>query len=250
MESKKRYYSISTIVLLLILGGIFTTLGIALIVIIIDGIIKVGIKVGITAVGIGILMPIALICALLAFGTTALFFGGKKIYFWIKMIKTEKCGKNAVAEIIDQKCSSSGKKINTRIRYALVLSYNNDTESKKFTTDYLYDINEYKYLRGLKNINVKVDGNFVVICEPFPKEIYSIDPIYGIEISFYKQKPVAILFRLWQVFFLIALTFFFVSIVVGNGLCIKVATIMLFAVNLPFIIPLAVYLIKWIRRKK
>lgn len=245
MAGKKRYYSVSTIVLLLTLGGIFTALGIALTAIIIDGFIKVGI----TELGVGILMPIALICALWGFGIMALVFGGKQIYFWIRMIKTQKCGINAVAKIIDRKYSSSAKKRNTRIRYALVLSYNDGTENKKFTTDYLYNINEYRYLRGLTSINIKIDGNFVAITEPFPEEIYKLDS-YGIDKDFYKQKPVAILLRLWLVFFLISIAFLILCIVVGNSVYTEAAIIILFTIHFPFAIPLAIYFIKWIRRKK
>lgn len=246
MEHKKRYYSISNIVLLSALGGVFTALGIAMAVIIVDGIIKVGIR----AIGIGILMPIAMICALLGFGILALVFGGKQIYFWIRMRKTEKCGRDAVAKIIGQKYSSSAKKPNTRIRYALILSYNDGMKYKKFTTDYLYDINEQRYLKGLGNIHIKIDGNFVVISEPFPSEIYKLDSVYGIEAEFYKQKPVKILLRLWLVFFLLSLAFFIVCIAIGNRRYTEAAILLLFAVHLPFVIPLAFYLIKWFGRKK
>ncbi len=246
MERKKRYYSISNIVLLLSIGSIFTTLGIVLTVIIIDGIVKIGIK----AMGVGILMPIAMICALLGFGTMGLVLGGKQIYRWIRMVQTEKRGRDAVAQIIGQKYSSSGKKINTRIRYALILLYNDGKENKKFTTDYLYDINEYRYLKERKSINIKISGSFVAICEPFPQEIYKLDPVYGIEVAFYQQKPVAILLRLWSIFFFITLAFLVIALVAGNSACVTAAIVALFSVHLPFVIPLAIYLIKWFKRKK
>jgi len=246
MEVKKRHYSILSIALLLIVGSIFTALGIALAIITLDGIFKYGIA----QIGVGIIMPIVLISALLGFGTSALVMGGKQIYLWIRERKAKKYGRDATAQIVDFKSASFGKRTNTRIRYAFVLTYTDGEENKKFTTDYLYDINEFKYLKGLESLKIKVDGNFVTISESFPREIYKLDSTYGIEIAFYKQKPVAVLIRLWSVCFLIVLAFFIVSIIIGNGVVTKVAIILLFAVHFPFAIPLAFYLIKWFNRKK
>ena len=211
-----------------------------------DGVIKYGIAV----IGAGIIMPIVLILALLGFGITALVMGGKQIYLWIRGNITLKRGIDATAKIVGHKSASFGKRTNTRRRYALVLSYNNGEEDKTFTTDYLFDINEFRYLSRLECIKVKIDGNFIAVCEPFSKDVYKVDSTYGIEIAFYKQKPVAILLRLWVVFFVIALVLFIVSMVVGNGAFTKAAVIILFVINFPFAITLAVYLIKWLNRKK
>ncbi|MDE6303038.1 MAG: hypothetical protein K2M36_05575, partial [Clostridia bacterium] len=195
MEVKRRNYSIGNIVLFLTIGGVFTALGISLLAITFDGVIKYGIAV----IGAGIIMPIILILALLGFGITALVMGGKQIYLWIRGSITLKRGKDATAKIVGHKSASFGKNANTRKRYALVLSYNNGEENKTFTTDYLFDINEFRYLSRLECIKVKIDGNFISVCEPFPKDIYKVDSTYGIELAFYKQKPVAILLRLWVV---------------------------------------------------
>ena len=176
MEVKRRNYSIGTIALLLTVGGVFTALGIALLVITFDGVIKYGIAV----IGAGIIMPIVLILALLGFGITALVMGGKQIYLWIRGNITLKRGIDATAKIVGHKSASFGKSTNTRRRYALILSYNNGEEDKTFTTDYLFDINEFRYLSRLECIKVKMGGNFIAVCEPFPKDIYKMDSNYGI----------------------------------------------------------------------
>ncbi len=246
MHIRKRHYSIATIVLLLTIGGIFTALGIAFTVIIIDGAIKTGLK----DAGAGILMPIVLILALLGFGITALVFGGKDIYLWIRAVRTDKRGRDATAHIVNYKSASFSRKINTRRRYALVLLYKDGEKNKKFTTDYLFDVNEFRYLKKLKSVKIKIDGSFVTVCEQFPKEIYKLDSTYGIEVAFFKQKPVAILLRLWAVFFFLALAFFIVSMIVADGVYTEAAIITLFVIHFPFVIPMAVYLIKWFCRKK
>ncbi len=246
MKNHNRKSSLLTGILLATVGGIFTALGIALLVIIIKGIIEVDIR----TIGWGIIMPIILIFALLGFGITALVMGGKKIYSRIRQSIAYGYGKEGTAQMVDYKSASFDKGGNTRIRYALVLLYNDGEENKKFTTDYLYDINEFKYLKGLKNIKIKISENFVTVNEQFPKEIYKVDSIYGIGISFYKQKPVAILFRLWTVFFFAALIFLIASFIIGNSTVTKAAIIAIFAVHFPFVIPLAIYLIIWIKRRK
>lgn len=231
---------------MLIIGSIFTTIGIALFVITIKGIISVGIS----TIGWGIIMPVILILAFFGFGITALVIGGKKLYARIKQSITYRRGKESTAQIIDYKSASFDKGGNTRKRYALILAYKDNNEDKIFTTDYLFDVNEYIYLQKLRNIKVKIDGNFVTVCEPFPNDIYKVDSIYGIEIAFFKQKPVAILTRLWIVFFVAALLFLIASFIIGNSTVTKAAIITIFAVHFPFVIPLAVYLIKWLNRKK
>lgn len=243
---KKRNYSIGTIGLFLIVGGIFTAIGVALCVIMLKGLIQYGI----VQIGAGIVMPLILILALLGFGITGLVMGGKQIYLWISEVKTNAIGRESTAQIVDYKSASFGKRANIRIRYALILSYQDGKETKKFTTDHLFDVNEFRYLKELRNIKVKINGNFVAVSEPFSKEIYKLDSTYGIEIAFYKQKPVAILLRLWSVCFFIALVFFIVSMVVGNEIARTAAIVILFTVHFPFALALAVFLIKWFNRKK
>lgn len=246
MKQSNKKSSVLTGILMFTVGGIFTAVGIAMLVIIIMGIIKVGIS----EIGVGILMPIAMIVALFGFGITALVMGGKNIYLWIRQSKTYSFGKETTACVKDYKFTSFSKSGNTRIRYALTLSYNDGVENKTFTTDYLFDVNEFRYLKKLKNVKVKIDGNFVTVCEHFPKDVYLIDSNYGIETAFFKKKPVAILLRLWAIFFFAALAFLIISFFIANSTVTQVAITIIYCVHFPFVIPLAIYMIRWMIRKK
>ena len=93
MKQSNKKSSVLTGILMFTVGGIFTAVGIAMLVIIIMGIIKVGIS----EIGVGILMPIAMIVALFGFGITALVMGGKNIYLWIRQSKTYSFGKETTA---------------------------------------------------------------------------------------------------------------------------------------------------------
>lgn len=246
MKNENRKTSLSTGIFLLTIGGIFTALGIAFTVIVIKGLIKEGFR----DIGAGILMPTAMILALLGFGTTALVMGGKQVYLRIKQSRTFRRGEYSTAKMVDYKRASFDKGGNTRFRYALVLSYKVGGENKTFTTDYLFDVNEFKYLKTLDRIKIRTNGNFAVVCENFPKNIYKVDSYYGIELAFFRQKPVAVLLRLWLVFFLAAFIFLIASFFIKNSAVSTAAITVLFAVHFPFVIPLAIYLIKWFCRKK
>lgn len=234
--------------MLLIVGGIFTAMGIAILTITIKGLIQVDISV----IGWGIIMPIVLILAFFGFGIAALVMGGKQVYSRIRQKITYVRGTEGTARITDYKSAYFGKggHTRTRKRYALVLTYNDGGEDKTFTTDYLFDVNEYKYLQRLSCIKVKIDGNFVTVCEQFPKDIYEVDSTYGIETAFFKQKPVAILLRVWTAMFIAAIVFLIVSFFIKNSAVTSAAIITVFAVHFPFVIPLAILLIIWINRKR
>ena len=246
MKNQNRKTPLASSILLLTVGAVFAAIGIAMVVIVLDGLIKYE---G-SNVGAGIIMPIIFILALFGFGITALVMGGKRIFSRIKQSVTYRRGKESRAKIIDYKSVSFAKGGNKRFRYALILAFRDNNEDKTFTTDYLFDVNEYRYLQKLDSISVKVNGNFLTVCEPFPKDIYQVDSTYGIEISFFKQKPVAILLGLWTVFFFAALLFLIVSFIIGNSAVTMAAIITLFSVHFPFAIPLAIYLVKWFGRKK
>ena len=157
--------------------------------------------------------------------------GGKQIFLRIKQSITYRRGKEITAYITDYKTASFSKGGNTRIRYAVEITYSDGGESKSFTTDYLYDVNEFKYLKELVTIKVKIDKNFVTICEPFPNEIYKVDSNYGIELEFYRQKPVLYLlfiFRLLSRWRFILL----------NGLCARNKRITIFRMRHALIIRL------------
>lgn len=242
MKDQNRKSSLSSGILLLTIGGIFTAIGIAVTVIVIGGLIKI--RIG--DVGVSVFMPIFMILALLGFGITALIIGGKKIYSRIRQSTTYRYGKESTATITDYKTASFGRGGNTRKRYALVLSCD---DGKTFTTDYLYDVNEFYYLKKLKNVNVKTDGNFLIVCESFPKDIYKVDSKYGIELEFYKQKPVKILLILWVAFVLTAFIFLIASFFIRNSTVTTAAIITLFTVHFPFAVPLSIFLIRFIRKK-
>lgn len=243
---KNRKSSLTYGIILLISGGIFAAIGLGLIVIATKEIVKSGIG----TIGAGIIFPIIFILAFLGVGITALTFGGKQIYLRIRQSRTYVHGKEVIAKVVDYKSASFGKDHNTRIRYALVLAYDEDGEDKIFTTDYLYDVNEFRYLSGLGSINVKVDGNFVAVVEPFPKDIYKVDSTWGIDVAFFKQKPVAILMRLWIIFFIAAIIFLIASFFIKVSNITMAAVIILFTVHFPFAIPLSIYLIRWFMGKK
>lgn len=105
MKNDNRKTSLSTGIFLLTIGGIFTALGIAFTVIVIKGLAKEGFR----GVGAGILMPIAMILALLGFGTTALVMGGKQVYLRIKQSRTFRRGEYSTAKMVDTNAQASIK---------------------------------------------------------------------------------------------------------------------------------------------
>lgn len=242
MKKHNRKSSLSPGILLFTVGSIFTAIGIAILLITIKGIITAG---DFSLIGWGIIMPIILILALLGFGITALIMGGRRLYLRIRQSIAYGRGKEGIAKVVDYKSTSFDSGGNIRIRYALILTYN-----ETFTTDYLFDVNERKYLQKLGKIKVKKDGDFITVCEPFPQDIYKVDSVYGIEMTFYRQKPVAILLLLWVIFIFAAFSFLIVSFIIRNSAVTESAIITLFAVNFLFAIPLAVLFIKWINRRK
>ncbi len=246
-EVKRRRYCVSEIALQLTVGGIFTALGIAISVNAIKGLIKYG---TISDLGPAIILPIIIILALMGFGMTALIMGGKQIYLWIRENRTREKGIESLARIIDYKRASFGKRTNTNIRYALVLSYNDGGVDKTFTTDYLFDINEFRYLKELEEVKIKIDGNFVIVSEKFTEEIYKLDSVYGIERAFFKQKFVKILLRVFGILLFASIIFLIASMLLENGTLVKAAMITFGVVNFGCIVPLAVSLIRWMMRKK
>lgn len=188
----------------------------------------------------------------LCLGVLPIVLGGKQIYLRIRQSKTGRRGKETTAKITDYRTKGGRPTADGRmlsIRYAFVLLYNDGVSDKTFTTDFIYDINEYNYLMKLDKVRIKFDGDFAVISESFPKDIYKVDSRYGIELKFYKQKRIKILFCLWAIFFVAALSFLIASIILENETAILVAIILLPNINIPFMIALAIYLVKWHKRK-
>ncbi len=167
---------------------------------------------GIIFVAIGIAVPVSIMIAsapkdfangyilipIIFFGlipiavdTVPLVMGVKQIYGWVRLNKAKKSSIETTATITDYKIVSHSKGGNLNKGYALTLSYTLNDNNKTFTTDYLFDINEFRYLKKLDKIRIKIDGNFVAVNQPFTEDIYKLDARYEIETAFFKQKPVA-----------------------------------------------------------
>lgn len=248
-DKAKSRHNIVTIIFLLIIGSVFVALGIGILAALIKSWAREDVKVGAFA-----LVPLICFVALpIAMGSVALSMSIKEIYHWVRETQTAKSDKETTATLIDYKIVSyNNGSLNKR--YALKLSYELDGETKIFTTDYIFDINEFKYLQSLDTIKIKVDGQFVAVAEKFDKEIYKIDPMYGIERAFFEQPPVKRCFSVLRIAVIIAVILLFASIiltaVLENGIFLIVGVSLFCAVNVPFAIILAIYFIKWFKRKE
>ncbi len=250
-EVDRKRYSVLDIVMLLIIGSVFVAVGVA----VLTNIIVSALRPPRASYNAAIIILVLIFGLLpIVFGSIPLVMSGKQIYGWIRLNKAKKSGFETTARINDYKIVSHSKRGNMNKRYALTLSYSVDGISKKFTTDYIFDINEFRYLRKLDKIKVKVDGNFVAVTEPFTEDIYKLDPKYEIELAFYKQKPVAKVMKIWRILCSIALAWLFIgivlTIVLNNGIYFLTGVIALLASNIPFAIIFAVFLIKWLKGKR
>ncbi len=244
---QKRRYHVGPIVLLLFCGGVFTALGVALVCITVSSIWRA------PSVDVATcLMPLIFIVPLLGFGITGLVMGFRMIRGWVKLHQTQRVGEITTARLVDYKVVAHNGRVNKR--YALVLEYYVDGSYRTFTTDYIFDINEFKYLSKLKEFKVKVNGNFVSVAEEFRADIYQLDPHYGIEMAFYQQKPVRRILTAWRICVLVGIAWLVVAIILtttlGESLFLLSAVFLLFCGNFPFAILTAVYLIKWLTRRE
>ena len=246
---KRKRYSIVDIVMLTVGGCIFIAVGIGVLIAIISSAVRadkgsVDISIAVPIIAFG-LFPIVM-------GSIPLAMTIKQIYHIVREKKANKSELETTAKIADYKIVSYNGMKNKR--YALKLAYYINGEKKTFTTEYLYDINEFRYLKSLSQIKVKVDGNFVAITETFSEDIYKIDPKYEIEYAFYEQSTVKKSLRIWRILCSIALVLLVVSIVLTtvlqDGIYLIIGVILLVAVNIPFAIIIAVCLIKWIKGKR
>ena len=162
------------------------------------GIIKFTLGIVITAIGIAVMVmrikdiisynnseseavtQIILSLVFVGFGIFFIVLGSKNFYLRILQSKTFRLGKEVTAKITDYKSMSPREGRNTCIRFAFVLFYNDGISDKTFTTDYMYDVNEYNYLMRFEKVKIKFYNDFATICEPFPKDIYKVDSNYGI----------------------------------------------------------------------
>ena len=245
-KKTSKQYGIPTTIFFLVLGGVFISVGIGVIIAVISSVVKANDFAGGAA-----LIPLFLFGLLpLAAGTFAAVSGGKRIYLRVKSRWAEQSGADGTAIIVGSKSVRYRANVNCRY-YSLTLKYKDGDEYKTFTTDYIFDRNEFRHLKSLKSIRIKTDGGFVVVAEDFAEDIYKIHPVYGVETKFFKQKPVAKILSVWRVLCIIAIVLLFISIilttVLKDGIYLIVGASVLVGVNLPVAIILAVYLIKWIK---
>lgn len=234
-------------IILLSLGLFVTALGIALLII--------SIKDSISNDNSKLVAQIIVSLVVVGLGIIPIVFSGKKIYLRIRQSKTQKTGKETTAKITDYRTTGgrtvggAGEGRMLPIRYAFILSYNDGVTDKTFMTDFIYDINEYEYLMKLNKVKINFNGDFAIISEPFPKDIYKVDSRYGIDSKFFKQKKIKIMFSLWAILFVAALSFLIASIILENETAILASIILLPNMNVPFMVALAIYLVKWYTKK-
>ncbi len=120
----------------------------------------------------------------IAFGLIPLLTGARKKYFCVNENRIKKSGEETTAKIAGFKTVSHKGILNRR--FALQLIYFMNGSHRRFTTNYIYDINELHYLQSLNSIKIKTDGKFAAVVESFPETIYNIDPRFEIEAEFFK----------------------------------------------------------------
>ena len=246
---KRKPYSVSVIVVGCILGCAFIALGLGVLIALLSSVIRAGGSKETIAVIVPILF---LVVCPIAFGCIPLVMAIKRIRYIRREKRAEKSGAETTAKLLDWKTVSYRDKQNKR--YALKLHYMINGEQKTFTTDYLFDINEFRYLQSRRAIQVKVYGNFVTVTEPFPDDIYTIHPRFGIETAFFEQGRVQTTLRVFRICFAVALTLLLAAIVctvvLHNGKYLIVAAILFVAVSTLFAIILAVFFFRWTKRKR
>ena len=247
MEKKARYNRIE-VIFEIALGGVFIAVGLGVTIAVSSSVIGADA----TALYAAAVVPISLFGVLpIAFGLIPFTTACKKIAYSRREKRALQRGTNATAQILGCKTVSYNGTQNKR--YALKLTCTVDGKEKFFTTDYLFDVNEYKYLRH-RSVAVKVDGNFFAVTEPFPRDIYTVNPMYGIEWDFFTQNKVRATLRILRIAVALTLTVLLsavvATVVLHKGIYLIVAAIAFVAVNIPFAVLLAVFFLQWVKRKK
>lgn len=243
----RKHFCFSEILFLLILGSVFIAVGLGVLIAVTVSVFRAG-KVVVAA-----LVPIFCFGLLpIAFGSIPLVLGIKRLRSFIGERKADRFGVESTARITDSKVVSHNGRLNRR--FAFKLSYEWNGQQKSFVTDYLYDLNEFRYLQSLKRVKIKVVGKFVAISEPFPEDIYEINPRYEIETAFFKQSAVKKIFRIWGIVVRIAVLLLIggavLSAVLHRAIYLIVAAILFAAANVPLAVIGAVFLIKWMKQKR
>ena len=203
-------YSVVKIVMLSFGGGVFVALGVALVVREIESLIKNAQTVK-PSFG-GVILFTVLTLMLFVFGGMPLYIALRDVYHWVMTSITKKRGEISYATIVDSRCISQGGKAgpNINLSYAFELLYEKDGEKKIGKTDTVYDINEYKYLKSLPQVRIKIYKNYVVIDEEFRYEIYKLNSRYGIDKKYFVEKPFSTILNVWRIVCILSIISFFV----------------------------------------
>ena len=245
---KRKRIDVSTIIFSSILGCVFIALGIGVLIAVLSSLTRVdNVKTGFAAI-----VPILLLGILpIAMGCVPIVMTVRELNYARKEKKACQFGIENTAKIIGHKTVSYYGVVNRR--FALKLSYIVGGTQKTFMTDYLYDINEMRYLQSRRHIQIKVHENFVAVTEEFPNDIYTINPKTEIETAFFKQRAVKITLRIYLILCAISIAFLILSMVLStvlhNRVYLVTAALLFVGISFPFAIILLVFLIKWIRRK-
>ena len=181
----------------------------------------------------------------IAFGLTQLILAANRIRYRVREKKADKSDIYTTATILDYKTVNYLGRRNKR--FSFTLSYLQYGKEKTFMTKALFDINEVNYLKSLDQIKIAVDGNFVVVAEPFPEDIY-INPKYDTETAF-KQSVDIITLRIVSILCAIGLLFLLVSLVAAllDGIYVimlMIAAITFATIHIPCAIIILICLIK------
>ena len=203
-------YSVVKIVMLTFAGCVFVSLGLALIIMDVRDMAQ-AIRIGKSMIG-GIVLFLVLTLMLFGFGGTALYFAWRDVYHWIMTHITKKKGEIGYAHIIDSRSISQGNRTGMNINryYGFELSYEKDGEQKTAKTDTVFDINEYRYLKSLPQVKIKIYKNYVAIDEEFRYEIYKLDSRYGLPKRYFVEKPFSTILNIWRIVSILSIVLFFV----------------------------------------
>lgn len=186
-----------------------------------------------------------------AAGVFLLVVTGREIRRWARTNKAQRSDVFAQARIADSKVKWYKDTVDRR--FALVLSYEHDGETKTFTTDFLFDVNEFRYLSSLPSVRVKVDGDFVAVAESFAEEIYTVDSRFEIETAFLRQKHARVLLTVWKILGIVSLALLVLSaaatFATGKELFLFLAVSLLTAANLPCGVVFVVFYFRWKRTR-
>ena len=250
----RRQYSIFKVVMLTIGGAIFLALGIKLLSMEIEMLIE-DIQAGKSLDGSYIFMSIVILL-LFFFGAIPLFLGWRDVYHSQRKRIARKRGEEGYAVIVESFGHSEGGRTGANINryYGFVLRYEIDGEEKTFKTDAVFEINEFKYLKSLDKVKIKIYKNYVVIDEEFRYEIYKRDSRTGLDKKYFTEKPYSTIYNAMRIATLISIiltiVLFAVTVVLKNEVYFLIGLGLLFLSTVPLGIVYACYFFGSGKKKK